>query len=84
MSSAKGANGFVRIGTGGGCGGGRGGRRLGVIAAVAGQDRAGSDGQEPVERPGVAWMTCPSDTMREALHRGDLVDTAEVRHTAYD
>ena len=51
---------------------------LGVTAAVGGQDPAGSDGLEPVERPGVVVGDVPVWYDARGLHRGDVVEQTPV------
>jgi hypothetical protein len=51
---------------------------LGVTAVVAGQDRAGSDRPEPVERPGVIVGDVPVWYDAKGLHRGDVVEQTPV------
>lgn len=51
---------------------------LGVTVAVRGQDRAGSDGPEPVERPGVVVGDVPVWYDARGLHRGDVVEKTPV------
>lgn len=51
---------------------------LGATAVVGGQFRAGSDGPEPVERPGVVVGDVPVWYDADGLHRGDVVEQTPV------
>ena len=51
---------------------------LGVSAALGGQDRSGSRGMEPVERPGLVVGAVPVWYDASGLHRGDVVEQTPV------
>ena len=51
---------------------------LGVSAALGGQDRSGSRGMEPVERPGLVVGAVPVWYDESGLHRGDVVEQTPV------